>query len=262
MSGELRETLLNRETFDSLIKTLKLKTRDMEEYREEIELVLSDLQEDRKVSKNVLIQYKSNVRKIEGCMADIELVLDSLDDKAENSKQEKIAKKVRAGYETEKQAYEDIQDELDSVIKSKRLDKEISNLPDESLQGSMISSTRYSGEMMQDDLPVIKAYDQEQFVQKRGEQIKQIKNEAQQLNAIAGEVNGMIHKQDRDLDAFTKKLEKNRDVVVKANENLEAAEERQRDSRKNLGCWVILIAILLAGIVIFVLYQMGVFKSD
>jgi len=211
MSGNLRDSLLNRESFDSLIKSLKLKMRDMEEYREEIELVLQDLQDD----------------------------------------------------ETEKEQYEEIQDELETISRSKNIDKQISNLPDESLEGSMISSARYTGEhQIQDDLPIIKAYDQEEFVKKRGEQIKNIKNEAKQLNDIAGEVNGMVHKQDRDLDAFTKKLENNRDNVIKANENLNEAAERQEQNSKNMVCWILLIAVLLLGIVMFVLYSMGIFNND
>ena len=90
----------------------------------------------------------------------------------------------------------------------------------------------------------MEAYDQSKFIEKRNEKIKQIRQDAQNLNSIATEINGKVHQQDQKLDTLNKELDYNVESVRKANKNLDKAAKVGSKSRKCM-IWALIFLLLL-----------------
>ena len=94
----------------------------------------------------------------------------------------------------------------------------------------------------------MEAYDQEKFIENRSAKIKQIKQDAQSLNSLAGEINGKVHQQDSKLDDINKELSYNVEELNKANKDLEVAA-RVSSKGNNCICYGLLIlAVIVAGV--------------
>ena len=60
------------------------------------------------------------------------------------------------------------------------------------------------------------------------------------------------------LDSLNKDLEANKKEVKKANDNLFSAAQRGEESRKSQWMCLLLLAVIVAGIIIFILYKMNI----
>jgi t-SNARE complex subunit (syntaxin) len=116
---------------------------------------------------------------------------------------------------------------------------------------------------MQADLPVLQVYDQEKFVNNRTHKVKKIKNDARDLNNLAVQIKTKVEDQDGMLDDLNKDLEANKKVVVSANEELFKAAQKGEESRKTQWMCLLFLFIIVLGIIMFILFKMGIiFKND
>lgn len=106
-------------------------------------------------------------------------------------------------------------------------------------------------EMTQDNnVPIMEAYDQSTFIEKRNKKIKQIKNEAQNLNSLATEINGKVHQQDEKLDTLNKELDYNVEELHKANKDLEKAAKVGGGNHKCLIFALLFLVAIVAGVAV------------
>lgn len=100
----------------------------------------------------------------------------------------------------------------------------------------------------------MEVYDQTAFIANRDKKIKQIKQDAQNLNSIATEINGKVHQHDQKLDQIDKELVYNVEELNKANKDLEKAAELSKGSNKCF-IWALLFLMLVVGIILYFLLK-------
>ena len=104
------------------------------------------------------------------------------------------------------------------------------------------------------DVPIMKAYDQVEFVEKRQEQIKKLNQDARDVNQLAIDINGKIYEQGDKLDEVNKKMVKQVEEVKVANHELKQAKEISAKRNKNMMCWVLFITVLSAILVLSIYF--------
>ena len=104
------------------------------------------------------------------------------------------------------------------------------------------------------DVPIMKAYDQTEFVEKRQEQIKKLNQDARDVNQLAVDINGKIYEQGDKLEEVNKKMGKQVEEVKDANKELKQAQELSVKRNKNMMCWVLFIMALAAILMVSIYY--------
>lgn len=93
----------------------------------------------------------------------------------------------------------------------------------------------------------MEVYDQSTFIANRDKKIKQIKQDAQNLNSIASEINVKVHHHDKKLDQIDKELEYNVKELQTANKDLEQAANLSQGNNKCYIYVLIFLAVLVVG---------------
>lgn len=114
------------------------------------------------------------------------------------------------------------------------------------------------GERRSSDVPVMMAYNQTAFIEKRQKDIERLHSDAKELKEIAGNVNAKIYEGDEKLDNLNSKLEKNVVNNLKhANEDLAKAEEITKARTKNYCMFSALVGVgvLIIGLSIYFIFK-------
>lgn len=258
MSGRaLNQNLLEGGDFTSLSQDVQVNLEDIEYNKQSIDEIAHKIKNDDKINDRMLIQYKSSMKKMDTLIPQTELILDNLSNVCYSRKEQNIHKKLQDVFEQRRDDYLEQKQELEYLVKDKKLDRRMKNIPDRSLQGSMLSSIDAT-EQMQEELPVLQVYDQEKFVNNRTEKVKKIKNDARDLNNLAVQIHQKVEEQDGMLDSLNKDLEANKKQVVEANQNLFEAAQTGEQSRKTQWMCLLLLAVVVSGIGIYLLFKAGI----
>lgn len=175
-----------------------------------------------------------------------------------------IVKKMKqfAADERQKRSYEKanskLQSEIDDYYRAKpnyeiqANEKNAVAAPKGGVAGSFASSGSFATNG--DDVPVMKIYDQDEFIQKREGEVKELHQKAQQINGLAYKINENIYQQGDKLDGLNKQMENQVQDLKKGNEELVKAKEITAKRNKNVMCWVLFIFILCMIIGLFVYF--------
>lgn len=106
---------------------------------------------------------------------------------------------------------------------------------------------------MRDDVPVMQAYTQEQFVSNRNDKLQQLNKDAKDIKDIASSINEKIYEHDDKLDVISKEMNKQVDDLKTGNQELLSARELTAKRNKSIACWT-LFAVILASILGLSLY--------
>lgn len=258
----LNTNLLEGGDFKSLSQDVEVNIKDIDYNKEQVESIAENIKYEEKIKDRDLAIFKTSMKKLDNIISSTEMLLDQLSNVSYTQKEQNITKKLQAAFEAKRDEYTGQKRELELLVKDKKLERRIQNIPEVSLQGSMMSSMD-ADEQMQSDLPVLQVYDQEKFVNQRTDKVKQIKNDARDLNNLAVQINTKVVEQDGMLDSLNKDLENNKKIVQEANKDLFIAAQKGEESRKSQWMCLLLLFVIVAGVVIFVLFQAGVFdKKD
>ena len=147
-----------------------------------------------------------------------------------------------------------VQDEIDEYNKNKNRYEFMCNQKNAIISNSGIDNTSNAASFndRDSDVPIMKVYDQTEFVEKRQGDILKLNEDARLVNDLAGNINKKIYDQDDKLDGINKKMGDQVDVVKAANQELHQAETISNRRNKSTMCWILFIiglsAILVASI--------------
>lgn len=170
--------------------------------------------------------------------------------------------KQHASQERQKRSYEKantrLQTEIDEYFRAKptyemQANEKNAVAPNRpGVSGSFASSGSFATNG--DEVPMMKVYDQTDFVNKREGEIKELNQKAQQINGLARQINENIYQQGDKLEDLNKKMEGQVEDLKKGNEELVQAREITAKRNKNVGCWVFFIFILFCIVGAFVYF--------
>lgn len=123
--------------------------------------------------------------------------------------------------------------------------------------GTRYDSSFMSGNQNGDtgDIPVMQAYNQQEFIDNRNDKIKQLHSDAKEVKDIASQVNKNIYEQDEKLDYVVKKNKEQVVNVQTANQELAQAREITANRNKNIMCWTGLVAVLVIVLSLSIYYM-------
>jgi hypothetical protein len=175
------------------------------------------------VNGNILANYKAQLNRVEKLFSKTSQMLSNLDRAASQQKEKSALRKLESMFEAKSKEFENRKQEMDRLFRSRRLDRRIENIQINAVETSLSSSVHL--DQRQTDLPIMLVYDQEKFVNERQDKIKQIKSDARDINSLAVQINQKVEEQDKVLDTLEKDLNKNKEVIQKANQELFIAAE-------------------------------------
>ena len=85
-------------------------------------------------------------------------MLRSLDNLAHSQKEKGVVKKLEAVLEEKSEDFQNRKAELERMLRDKKLDRRVQNIPEKKHSGSVVSSVDTDDQMMS-DLPVLQVYD-------------------------------------------------------------------------------------------------------
>lgn len=122
-----------------------------------------------------------------------------------------------------------------------------------------MSSYDHRASPFKNQVPVMEAYDQTQFIQGRNHAIKNIRSEAGEINKIASDINANIYEQDDKLDSLNREFVQANSEMRKANKDLVKASNDTKSMCKKVTILVSIIAVLLLVVVGCIFFFVGGF---
>jgi hypothetical protein len=192
----------------------------------------------RQSSLNDIQEFKNYMKKLESTFSQGREIVKKLKQHATEERQKRSYEKANGRLQTEideyfraKPNYEIQAIEKNAVAPNK--------LP---VAGSFASTGSFATNG--DDVPVMKVYDQTDFINKREGEIKELHQKAHQINDLAYKINDNIYQQGDKLDGLNKQMENQVTDLKKGNDELVKAREITAQRNKNVCCWVIFIFVL------------------
>jgi hypothetical protein len=197
---------------------------------------------------NDIQDFKNYMKKIEATFSQGREIVKKLKQHANDDRQKRSYEKANGRLQTEIDEY--FRAKPNYEIQANEKNAVAPNKPP--VAGSFASSGSFA--TTGDDVPVMKVYDQTDFINKREGEIKELNQKAQQINGLAYKINENIYQQGDKLDDLNKQMENQVADVKKGNEDLVKAREITANRNKNVCCWVVFIMVLFLIVGAFVYF--------